>query len=138
MVAIIKPIKLKLIPRLALRGIPAAFGDFYGVKTMTQSSSPKTVRRGRVFPEKQLSPEEKARIKAEDAVFYQRCRKVFERVQPELIAKHYDWFIIIEPNSGEYVIDEDEKVAIASSRSRNPGKKCMIMRINETGTCGTI
>ncbi|TRU90276.1 MAG: hypothetical protein EWV76_05925 [Microcystis novacekii Mn_MB_F_20050700_S1] len=39
---------------------------------MTQSSSPKTVRRGRVFPEKQLSPEEKARIKAEDAVFYKQ------------------------------------------------------------------
>jgi hypothetical protein len=37
---------------------------------MTQSSSPKTVGRGQVFPERQLSPEEKARIKAEDAMFY--------------------------------------------------------------------
>ena len=105
---------------------------------MTQLSSSKTVRRGRVFPEKQLSPEEKARIEAEDAVFYQRCRKIFAGVQPELIKEHYDWFIIIEPDSGEYVIDEDEKVAVAKSRSQHPDKKCLIMRINETGTCGTI
>ena len=105
---------------------------------MTQSSSSKTVRRGRVFPEKQLSPEEKARIKAEDAVFYKRCREVFHRVQPVLIENHYDWFIIIEPESGEYFIDEDEEIALSKSRSKHPGKKCIIMRINETGTCGTI
>ena len=113
-------------------------GDYYRVKPMTQSSSHQTVRRGRVFPEKQLSPEEKARIKAEDAVFYKRCRKVFDRVQPELIEAHYDWFIIIEPDSGEYFIDEDKKVALSKSRSKHPDKKCIIMRINETGTCGTI
>lgn len=97
---------------------------------MTQASSPQTVRRGRVFPEKQLSPEEKARIKAEDAVFYQSCREVFERVQPELIQDHYDWFMIIEPESGEYFIDEDKKAALAKFRSKHPGKKCIIMRIN--------
>ena len=87
---------------------------------MTQSSSSKTVRRGRVFPEKQLSPEEKARIKAEDAVFYKRCREVFDRVQPELIEDHYDglktWTTsksgepddqTLEPCSGkDYIISE--------------------------------
>jgi hypothetical protein len=96
---------------------------------MTQSSSHNLVRRGRVFPEKRLSPEEKARIEAEDAEFYKRCREVFERVQLELIQDHYDWFIIIEPDSGEYFIDEDEKVARAKSRSQHPDKKCIIMRI---------
>lgn len=104
---------------------------------MTQSFS-KKVRRGRVFPEKQLSPEEKARIKAEDAVFYKRCREVFDRVQPKLIKEYYDWFIIIEPDSGDYFIDEDKKVALTKSRAKHPGKKCLIMRINERGTCGTI
>ncbi len=104
---------------------------------MKQSFS-KTVRRGRVFPEKQLSPEEKARIKAEDAVFYKRCRKVFDKVQPELIKDHYNWFIIIEPESGDYFIDENEKVALTKSRAKHPRKKCIIMRINERGTCGTI
>jgi hypothetical protein len=105
---------------------------------MTQLSNSKTVRRGRVFPEKQLSPEEKARINAEDDAFLKRCREVFDRVQPELIKDHYDWFIIIEPDSGDYVIDEDEKVAIAKSRSKHLGKECLIMKINERGTCGSI
>ncbi len=104
---------------------------------MTQSST-KTVRRGRVFPEKQLSPEEKARLKAEDEVFYKRCREVFDRVQPELIEDHYNWFIIIEPDSGDYFVDEDQKVALSKSRSKHPGKKGIIMRINERGTCGRI
>jgi len=74
---------------------------------MTQSSSPKTVRRGRVFPEKQLSPEEKARIKAEDAVFYKRCREVFDRVQPELIEDHYDWFIAF-PVDKRYILNPEK------------------------------
>ena len=105
---------------------------------MIKSSSHQTVRRGRVFPEKTLSPTEKAKIEAENAIFDQRCRKVFDRVQPELIKDHYDWFIIIEPDSGDYFIDPDEKVAREKSRSQHPQKKCIIMRINETGTCGRI
>jgi hypothetical protein len=40
----------------------------YLAKPMTKSSSHHLVRRGRVFPEKQLSPEEKAIIEAEDKV----------------------------------------------------------------------
>lgn len=104
---------------------------------MTQLSS-KTVRRGRIFPDKQLSPEEKARLQAEDAVFYQKCRQVFDQVQPQLIKDHYDWFIIIEPESGDYFIDKDEKIAKSKSRAKHPDKKCIIMRINETGTCGRI
>jgi hypothetical protein len=74
---------------------------------MTQLSSPKTVRRGRVFPEKQLSPEEKSRIKAEDAVFYKRCREVFDRVQPELIKDHYDWFIAF-PVHKRYILNPEK------------------------------
>ena len=105
---------------------------------MTQLSSRKTVRRGRVFPEKQLSSEEKARLEAEDEVFYKGCREVFDRVQPQLIKEYYDWFIIIEPDSGEYFIDQDEKVALSKSRSKHGSKKCIIMRINETGACGRI
>lgn len=105
---------------------------------MTPLSFSKTVQRGRVFPEKQLSSAEKTKIKAEDAAFYQCCREIFDSVQPELIEDYYDWFIIIEPESGEYFIDEDKNVALSQSRSKHPGKNCIIMRINETGTCGRI
>ncbi len=105
---------------------------------MTQLSNNRTPRLGRVFPERQLSPEEKAKRKAEDEAFYQRCRAIFERVQPELIKDHYDWFIVIEPDSGDYVIDPDEKVAREKAREKHPNKMRLIACINETGTCGRI
>ncbi|WP_460202358.1 hypothetical protein [Scytonema sp. NUACC21] len=105
---------------------------------MTQISNNRTPRRGRVFPERQLSPEEKARRQAEDEAFAQRCRLIFDRVQPELIKDHYDWFIVIEPDSGDYFIDPDETVARTKAGEKYPDKLRLIMRLNETGTCGRI
>ncbi|MFB2894373.1 hypothetical protein ACE1CI_15805 [Aerosakkonemataceae cyanobacterium BLCC-F50] len=105
---------------------------------MTQLSENQTPRRGRVFPERQLSPEEKALRQAEGEEFANRCRVIFERVKPELIKEHYDWFIVIEPDSGDYFIDADEMVAIQKTREKYPHTKSLIMRLNETGTCGRI
>ncbi|MFW5665777.1 MAG: hypothetical protein ACOC07_17875 [Coleofasciculus sp.] len=105
---------------------------------MSQLSSNRVVRRGRVFPERRLSPEEKAKRRAESERFYRNCRVVFDRVQPELIKNHYDWFIVIEPESGDYFIDPDETVARKKARENHPNSKRLIMRINQTGTCGRI
>ena len=105
---------------------------------MTQLSNNRTPRRGRVFPERQLSPEEKARRKAESDAFAERCHVIFDRVQPELIKDHYDWFIIIEPDSGDYIIDPDETVARQKARDKFGQTMRLMMRINETGACGTI
>lgn len=105
---------------------------------MTQLSSNHTPRRGRVFPERQLSTEEKAQRQAEDKLFYQRCRLIFDRVQPELIKDHYDWFIVIEPLSGDYIIDPDENLARTKAREQFGDKMRLMMRINETRTCGKI
>lgn len=44
---------------------------------MTQFSSDKKARRGRVFPDHQLSSEEKAKRLAEEQAFYQRCWMIF-------------------------------------------------------------
>ncbi len=104
---------------------------------MTLSSN-RVPRRGRVFPENQLSPEEKARRQTEDELFSQRCRMIFDKVKPELIQDHYDWFIVIEPESGDYFIDPDENVARAKAFEKHPDKMRLIMRLNESGTCGTI
>ena len=98
----------------------------------------RTPRRGRVFPENQLSPEEKARRKTEDELFSQRCRMIFDKVKPELIEDHYNWFIVIEPESGDYFIDADENVARAKAGEKHPDKMRLIKRLNESGTCGTI
>ena len=105
---------------------------------MTRQHSQITPRRGRVFPEIQLSTEEKACRRAENEAFHQRCLVIFERVQPELIKNHYNWYILIEPSSGNYFIDPDVNVAKAKAHTKHPDKKCLIMRINETGACGRI
>lgn len=104
---------------------------------MTLSSN-RTPRRGRVFPENQLSPEEKARRKTEDELFSQRCRMIFDKVKPELIEDHYNWFIVIEPESGDYFIEPDENVARQKAREQFGDTMRLMMRINETGACGKI
>ncbi len=105
---------------------------------MTQLSNNHTPRRGRVFPELRLSPEEIARRKVKDEAFFKQCRLVFDRVQPELMKEHYDWFIIIEPENGDYIIASDETVARQKAREQFGSKMRLMMRINETGACGTI
>jgi len=105
---------------------------------MTQVSDKRKPRRGRIFPEYTIPPEELARRKAEREARYQRCRTVFDRLQPELIADHYNWFMIIEPNSGDYFIDPEEKVAIAKARQKYPSGRLGVFKIDETGACGKI
>lgn len=91
-----------------------------------------------IFPENRLSKEELARLEAEDEAFLQRCRVIFDRVYPELVAEHYEWCIMIEPDSGDYFIDREPKVAFQKARQKHPTAVLMEMRLNETGTCGRI
>lgn len=86
----------------------------------------------------QLSKEEEARLKAEKEAFSQRCREIFERVSPDLLENHYNWAIMIEPKSGEYIIDPDAETAFQKIREKHPNAKIMEMRLNETGAVGKI
>jgi len=108
------------------------------ISRMTQLAFNYQPRRGRVFPEKQISHEEKTRQNAEDRLFYERCRAIFNKVQPELIEDHYDWFIVIEPESGNYVIATDETIARQEAREKFGTTMRLMMRINEIGNCGKI
>ena len=105
---------------------------------MTQTSKKRTARRGRIFPDFNLPPEEIARRKAERETRYKQTRPIFEKVKSELIADHYDWFMIIEPNSGDYFIDASEEIAEQKARQKHPNAWLVTFRINETGACGSI
>ncbi|OCR02126.1 hypothetical protein BCD67_22830 [Oscillatoriales cyanobacterium USR001] len=105
---------------------------------MTSAVEKTKARRGRIFPDRNWSPERMAKERADRAAFNQQCRAIFDRVKPELIADHYNWFIIIEPESGDYFIDADENFAVQKARQSCPNKKMLTFRINETGTCGKI
>ena len=105
---------------------------------MTRTKPVRPRRRGRIFPEFTIPPEDLARREAEKNARVKRYREVFTQVSPELIEDHYNWFIIIEPESGDYFIDPDEEVAMQKARHKYPKGMVGIMRLNETGTCGKI
>ena len=105
---------------------------------MTESTPKQTPRRGRIFPEIIIPPEELARRKAEDEAFYQRCRAVFERVRPKFIEQHYGWYIAIEPESGDYFIDADKEVAHKKALQKHPNTRHFVFCLNETGATGRI
>ncbi len=85
-----------------------------------------------------ISPEEKAKQKAESQARWQRCRPIFERVRDELMATHYNWYIAIAPDSGEYFIEKDQLVAFEKLPTNYPQKLMVVRRLNETGVCGSI
>lgn len=105
---------------------------------MTETKSTRVVRRGRIFPEIQWTEEQKAQWETETENLYQRCQPIFDKVKSELIETHYNWYMTVEPDSGEYFIDKDLEVVWRKCREKHPGKIHHTFRINKTGACGTI
>ncbi|MBD2771476.1 hypothetical protein [Iningainema tapete] len=105
---------------------------------MSEVKSTRTVRRGRIFPQIQWTEEQLAQWEAERTAFRQRCQIIFDRVKSEYLQTHYNWYIAIEPDSGEYFIDKDEFLVAQIAHQKYPQAKLYVFRINETGVCGTI
>ena len=105
---------------------------------MMKAKSASTAHRGRIFPEIQWTELQKAQKRAEREEFYQRCQLIFERVQPKLITTHYNWYIAVEPDSGEYFLAQDDLVVAQIAHQKYPNAKLHVFCINETGVCGTI
>jgi hypothetical protein len=105
---------------------------------MTETKPTRTARRGRIFPEIQWTPEQHAQWEIERQEFHQRCQIIFDKVKPELMQTHYNWYITIEPDSGEYYVNQNEMEGAALVREKYPSRKLYSFRINETGVCGTI
>ncbi len=105
---------------------------------MTETKSDRIVKRGRLFPEIEWSEEEKIKWKTELTAIHHRCQLIFNRVQPELIKTHYNWFMAIDPESEDYVIAENEEVATEMARQKYPNAIPYIFVINETGVAGRI
>ncbi|BAZ82308.1 MAG: hypothetical protein ACKO9I_19450 [Sphaerospermopsis kisseleviana] len=105
---------------------------------MTQLTPKPPRRRGRIFPELTFSPEELARRKAENEAEHQLYRAIFEKLRPELIKDHYGWYIAIELNSGDYVIDQDKEVAHKKAREKFTNTDHCVFCLNESGAVGRI
>lgn len=105
---------------------------------MSSSTPKQMVRRGRIFPEIQWSEEEKARQKDRQKAFYQRCWTIFEGLKPEILDKYYGWYIAIEPESGDYFIDQNKERVSQKAREKHPDTIYHIFGINEIGVSGRI
>jgi hypothetical protein len=105
---------------------------------MKQTKRKYNVVNGKIVPKYSLSLEEKAKRQAKQQELYQRCYQVFARVQPQLIKEHYNWYMVVEPDSGEYFIDQNEIVASQKARDKYPNSQRLKFRVNETGACGRI
>ncbi|MEM1394902.1 MAG: hypothetical protein AAF757_25200 [Cyanobacteria bacterium P01_D01_bin.116] len=105
---------------------------------MNESQPKHTARRGRIFPELTISPQELARRKTEREALHQRCRTIFEQVRPQFLDKHYGWYIAIEPESGDYFIDEDIETTHQKALNKYPNTTHCVFCLNELGVTGTI
>lgn len=86
--------------------------------SMTEKKRRKVPLGSPIFPVRPpRQPEEIARRKAEDEEFGRRCKEIFNRVYPELVKEHYNLSIMIEPDSGDYVIDSDSEIAFQKNSS---------------------
>ena len=106
---------------------------------MVQKIPRKVAPRQPIFPEiPRLSEEQIAQRHADNQIFAERCRQIFWRVAPELRERYPDWYIIIEPNSGEYFLDPDEMTVLQKAKEKYLTPMLYAMRLNETGACGRI
>jgi hypothetical protein len=106
---------------------------------MTETKTTHTVRRGRIFPEIQWTEEQFAKRRTEREDFYQRSKEIFNSVKSEYIDTHYGWYMVVEPDSGDYFVDRDEEAVMQQARVMHPGTvRLFLFRINETGASGTI
>jgi hypothetical protein len=108
----------------------------------TKAASPEKPQqfRTRLLPGRVLPPEEIAKRKAARAEFGARCRVVFKKLRPQLIEKYYNWFIAVDPDCEEYLIDPSLEGLVEKIRAhyQDGMVKLTTYRLNETGVCGRI
>lgn len=98
------------------------------------------IKRSKLVPKRTLTPEEIASRKAARKELGDRSRMVFEKLRPQLIEKYYNWFIAVDPDREEYLLDSSLQGLIKKGRERYPEGmvNLTVFRLNETGVCGRI
>ena len=105
---------------------------------MTETKLTPKVPTKRIFPENQWTQEKLDQWKTEIVEYRQRCQSIFNRLQPELIKTHYNWYIVIETEGGSYIIEQDKMNLLKKIRQIYPNKKTFLFQINETGVSDTL
>lgn len=96
--------------------------------------------RGRILPPSPIDLEVIQREQEQQRALRKRCRPLFERLRPSLIETHYNWYIAIDPESENYLLDKTLIGITQQIENTYSGDeiKLTIFRLNETGTCGRL
>jgi hypothetical protein len=96
--------------------------------------------RGRILPPSPIDPEVVQHEQEKQHALALRCRPSFERLRPSLIETHYNWYIAIDPESENYLLDKTLIGIMQQIENTYSGDevKLTIFRLNNTGTCGRL
>jgi hypothetical protein len=61
----------------------------------------------------------------------QRCYPIFERLLSELGDRYQNWLLVIEPDSEEYFLGQDDYEVLARARKKHPRAVFFTYRMNE-------
>ncbi|GAA6614595.1 hypothetical protein [Scytonema sp. NUACC26] len=86
---------------------------------MTQLSQP---RRTRILSQTMRRAEELHHHQTQRRELGMQCRAIFERIRPQLIETHYNWFIAIDADSENYLLDLKLEGLLQQVRDRYTNK----------------
>lgn len=66
---------------------------------------------------------------SERASLFRRAKKLYSKLEADLVAKHRGDFLAIEPDSGDCVLGKDEAEVALEAIRRHPGKEFGFFRV---------
>ncbi len=66
------------------------------------------------------------------------CFPVFEKLLHDLGSRYRDWIVMIEPDSKDYFLGQDDHEVLARARKKYPKGRFFAYRLNENPIVDTI
>ncbi len=85
-----------------------------------------------------LSSQTQGSEDTESEIRYQKAREFFNQLRPQLINQYSNWYIAINPDTGDYLVEQEYLKLFERLRQQPEKGKMVIFRLNETGVCGRI
>jgi hypothetical protein len=60
------------------------------------------------------------------------CQPIFGKLMGELSERYPDWFVVIEPNSADYFLGQDDQEVLWRARKKYPQATFFAYRLNES------
>lgn len=104
----------------------------------TKNWQPRTLKTNLSAQSQFISPEIKAEENAKSEQRYQKAKAIFNQLLPNLIEQYYNWYLVINPDTEEYFIEQEYLQVFTRLRQQPEKGKMVIFCLNETAICGQI